>query len=48
MHHQKIKKRIKKKSKQKSKSSYRSEYNGYQADSPLTKYFEKHILKNKD
>tara|TARA_A100001011_G_C14105191_1_gene754534 strand:+ start:796 stop:942 length:147 start_codon:yes stop_codon:yes gene_type:complete len=48
MQHQKTKKRLKKKSKTKSKSSYRSEYNGYQADSPLTKYFEKNILKNRD
>tara|TARA_B100001996_G_C18488620_1_gene526697 strand:+ start:532 stop:696 length:165 start_codon:yes stop_codon:yes gene_type:complete len=54
MHHQKTKKRNKKKSKQKSNSpsyddaSYRSEYNGYQPDSPLTKYFEKNILKNRN
>tara|TARA_A100001011_G_scaffold392478_1_gene480128 strand:- start:335 stop:481 length:147 start_codon:yes stop_codon:yes gene_type:complete len=48
MQHQKTSRKIKKKSKQKPKSSWRSEYHGYQGDSPLTKYFEKNILKNRD
>tara|TARA_Y100000817_G_C16760308_1_gene501332 strand:- start:347 stop:493 length:147 start_codon:yes stop_codon:yes gene_type:complete len=48
MQHQKPKKRKLKKSKQKSKSYLRSEYTGYQPNSPLTIYFEKNILKNRD
>tara|TARA_B100000085_G_scaffold211512_1_gene195558 strand:+ start:261 stop:407 length:147 start_codon:yes stop_codon:yes gene_type:complete len=48
MQHQKVKRKIKRKSKQKPKSSWRSEYHSYQPDSPLTKYFEKNILKNRD
>jgi len=48
MQHQKTSKKIKKKSKQKPKSYQRSEYKGYQADNPLTKYFEKIIYKNKN
>ena len=48
MQHQKPKKKIKRKSKQKPKSSWRAEFRGYQADNPLTKYFEKIILKNRD
>ncbi len=40
MHHQKTKKRILKKHK-KSKLSLQSELDSYQANSPLTKYFEK-------
>tara|TARA_E500000318_G_scaffold54032_1_gene50341 strand:+ start:731 stop:877 length:147 start_codon:yes stop_codon:yes gene_type:complete len=48
MQHQKTRKKIKRKSKQKPKSSWRSEYNGYQADNPLTKHFEKIIYKNRD
>jgi len=48
MQHQKTSKKIKRKSKQKPKSHKRSEYHSYQADNPLTKYFEKIIYKNKD
>ena len=47
MYYQKKKKKSQKKSKRKS-SNYRSEYQSYQPNNPLTKYFEKHILKNKD